>query len=32
MEIRIKHGNEMIIEFNGRLDTVSSIELNKRIE
>ncbi len=32
MEIRIKHGNEMIIEFNGRLDTVSSLELNKRIE
>lgn len=32
MEIKIEHGNEMVIKFVGRLDTVSSLELSKKIE
>jgi len=32
MNIEIKHGKEMIIAFEGRLDTVSSSELSKKLE
>lgn len=32
MEITITHGTEMVIKFTGRLDTVSSMELSKKIE
>lgn len=32
MEIIIEHGNEMTIKFSGRLDTVASSELAKKIE
>ena len=32
MEIIIKHDQEMVIQFIGRLDTVSSLELTKRLE
>lgn len=32
MEIKIEHGKEMVIAFKGRLDTVSSLELSKRLE
>ena len=32
MEVNIKHEKEMIIEFVGRLDTVTSLELSKRLE
>ena len=32
MEITIEHGKEMVIKFKGRLDTVSSLELSKRLE
>ena len=32
MEIKIEHGSEMIIRFIGRLDTVSSMELNKKVQ
>lgn len=32
MDIKIEHGNEMVIRFIGRLDTVSSLELSKTIE
>ena len=32
MEIKITHGPEMIIKFSGRLDTVSSLDLQKRID
>lgn len=32
MEIQIAHGNEMVVTLIGRLDTVTSIELSKRLE
>ena len=32
MEIKIEHGKEMIIRFVGRLDTVSSLKLSKKLE
>lgn len=32
MEINVSHGEVMTIEFTGRLDTVSSLELSKRLE
>lgn len=32
MEIRIRHEKEMIIEFVGRLDTVTSLELLDRLQ
>ena len=32
MEIKIEHGKEMIIIFKGRLDTVSSLEVSKKLE
>ena len=32
MEIKIEHGNEMVIKFVGRLDTVSSLELSNNLE
>lgn len=32
MEIKIEHGKEMTIKFVGRLDTVSSLELSKKLE
>lgn len=32
MEIKIEHGKEMVITFKGRLDTVSSLELSKKLE
>ena len=32
MEIKIEHGKEMTIKFSGRLDTVSSLELSKKLE
>ena len=32
MEIKIEHGKEMTIKFTGRLDTVSSLELSKKLE
>ena len=32
MEIKIEHGKEMVIAFKGRLDTVSSLELSKKLE
>lgn len=32
MEIKIQHGDQLIISLNGRLDTVTSIEFNNAIE
>lgn len=32
MEITIEHGKEMVIHFKGRLDTVSSLEVSKKLE
>ena len=32
MDIKIEHGKEMTIKFAGRLDTVSSLELSKKLE
>ena len=32
MEIKIEHGKEMVIHFKGRLDTVSSLEVSKKLE
>ena len=32
MEITIEHGKEMVIKFKGRLDTVSSLEVSKKLE
>jgi len=32
MEIKISHGEEMVIALTGRLDTVTSLELNEAIK
>ena len=32
MEITIEHGKEMVIHFKGRLDTVSSLDVSKKLE
>ena len=32
MEITIVHGKEMVIHFKGRLDTVSSLDVSKKLE
>ena len=32
MEINIVHGKEMVIQFKGRLDTVSSLDVSKKLE
>ena len=32
MEIKITHGQEMVISFKGRLDTTSSMEVSKKLE
>ena len=32
MEINIVHGKEMVIHFKGRLDTVSSLDVSKKLE
>lgn len=32
MEIKIEHGKEMVIKFKGRLDTISSQELSKKLD
>ena len=32
MELTIEHGKEMVIHFKGRLDTVSSLDVSKKLE
>lgn len=32
MEIKINHGEQMVVSLTGRLDTVTSVEFTKRME